>query len=212
MTLDNAIENRRDGVECRYRDRVASGLQPTGQGAGHATLATSSRDGKGDLLVVEPFDQSRRNLDRTTASPCLTCQTDNDCPGSNEVVNSPVDFQGVETTFCCSVEVVSLPQALSQRCGLAPGELDRLLVCQRQSQRFVTRLMRYHGNRNGAPETLVKVAQEAVTNTQQLVRGGAGDSDLYSALEAAPEGPKIFIHDSQSPESEAQGYSPAPAL
>ena len=212
MTLDNAIQDRRHGVKCRYRYCVASGLQATGQGAGHAPFATGSRDSEGDLLILESFDQTRGNLDRATASPGLARQADDDRPGANKVMNPPIDLQRVETSLRRSVEVVRLPQVLSQRRRLAPGELDRLFIRQRQSQRFVAGLLRNYGYRDGPPQAVVKVAHEPVAHTQQLVSSGAGDSYLDSALEAAPEGPKIFVHDSQSSESEDQGYSPAPAL
>ena len=185
-----------------YSHRIATGLQPPRQRTGHAPFSSGTRYGKRDLLIVQPFDESRGDFDGAAGSPSLTRQADDDCPGTHKVTDPTRHFERMKSSFGRRIEMVGLPEGLPQSRRLAPCQFDGLFIAQGQAQRFVARLLGNDGDGDRSSQALVKVPNESISDTQQLIGSGAGYSNLDSALEAAPEGPKIFVHDRQSSKSE----------
>jgi len=121
-------------------------------------------------------------------------------------------LQGMKSAFGSGIEMIGLAEVFPHGSCLAASQFDGLFIAHRKPQGFLTRLLGNHCDGDRSPQSLVKVAHEAISNAEQLVGSGAGHSDLDSALEASPEGSKIFIHDRQSSESEGKGYSSASTL
>jgi len=70
--------------------------------------------------------------------------------------------------------------------------------------------MRHHDDWNRTIQAIVEIAQETLTDTEELVGGRSRDSYLDPFLEATPEGAEVRIrrHGDRKPEEpDNQGYS-----
>ncbi len=195
MTLDDAVQNRCQSVESRRCNGVAASFQTSGERTGHSALSPCARNCKRNLLIIEPLDKSLWDLERAAAAPRFSCQTDDHRPGPDEVMDSTCDFERMKPSFGGCIEVIVGAKSLANRRGLSACQLNGGFVAQRKSQRIVSGGLGYNCDWNRTPETVVEIADETVSDTDQLVRSGTSDRDLDTSLKSAPERPEIFSHD-----------------
>ena len=195
MTLDDAVQDRRQRVESRRCNGIAAAFQTSGQRTGHSAFAPCAWNCKRNLLIIEPLDEPLWDLDRATGSPRFPCQTDNHRPGSDKVMDSTCDLDRMKPTFGGCIEMVGGAKSLADRRGFSACQLDGGFVAQRKSQRVFSGRLGHYRDRNRSTETVVEITDETISDTDQLVRSRTSNSDLDTSLKSAPERPEILSHD-----------------
>ena len=206
----NAVEERRQGVQSGLRGGPAAVLQAAGQRGDHSPSPPGPGDGERDLRAVEAGDQPVRELHRAARPPGVADRRPHHRPVADEVMELPVDLHGVQPALGGDVEVVGAAKPLGQTVDLPAGHRHRLDVGGRQTPRRLGLGLGDDRHRDGAVESLLEVAEEAVADAEELLRGRSRDRHRNAGLEPPPELPKIAVHDYQSSEPAAEGYA-APA-
>lgn len=142
------------------------------------------------------MDEPLRELDRSARPPGLLSQTADDAPGAYEVPAFVAEVHQEKPGLGADVEGVRIRVGRGEVPGARARELEDGLVRERHGHRLVLG-MRHHPDGTGARVAFLEVTQEAVADSEELVRQIAGDTDVDTRLESMPEVPKILGHDHQ---------------
>src|SRR6185436_15880562 len=104
------VEEARQGVQGRGRDRLAPRLEAAGQRADDAAAAPGPGDREGDLRLVEAGHDAVGDLHRAARSPGLAQGAADHGPVADEVARSPIHVNGVDARLARDVEVIGAPE------------------------------------------------------------------------------------------------------
>ncbi len=196
--------------------RQSHGATPSLEGAcertDHSPSASRTRHCERDLGVIQATDQARWNLQRSATATGFTNGAPNNGPAADKIESGLIRFYGLKTSLRTDEELIFALEFLLELSGLCTRMRQSRFIGEIETTVLHFRRLWNDGNRNRRRKAFCKVAQEAVTDTEQAVRGGAANGNLDAVLEAAPERPMIVRHDRESAESENQDYSPPAAL